>query len=165
VPAWRTDLPNLFDIFLSPMPSPVDTDADGLPDDFELEFGLDPETSDDPMDDDDGDRHGILMEYVLGLNPIVPDGENAVESDVVRHLGEDHLALKYRRKIGLSPSMTPRVEVSANLVDWERDDGDGTVVVPVAAIDNGDGTETVTVRMVNPLFGSGRHYYRIVVGG
>jgi hypothetical protein len=50
----------------------LDTDGDGMPDQWEMANGLDP-TTDDSMDDPDGDGLPNLAEFVLGTNPNAPD--------------------------------------------------------------------------------------------
>jgi hypothetical protein len=59
---------------------PVDSDADGLTDDQELEIGTDPNSAD---SDGDGLRDGIEVE--LGTNPLVQDTDNDGYTD-----GEEH---------------------------------------------------------------------------
>ena len=50
----------------------VDTDGDGMPDQWEIANGLDP-FSDDSMDDSDADGLPNLAEFVLGTNPHASD--------------------------------------------------------------------------------------------
>jgi len=52
--------------------SQVDSDGDGMPDEWEMANGLDP-FNDDSMDDPDNDGLPNLAEYVLGTNPHVAD--------------------------------------------------------------------------------------------
>ncbi|NJK91334.1 MAG: hypothetical protein HC904_05570 [Blastochloris sp.] len=47
----------------------LDTDADGMPDSWELNYGLDPFNSEDSGDDFDGDSLTNLQEYQQGKNP------------------------------------------------------------------------------------------------
>ncbi|MEI7731942.1 MAG: hypothetical protein WCO56_20380 [Verrucomicrobiota bacterium] len=51
------------------VPSLVDTDGDGLPDDYELAWGLNPNNPADAALDSDGDGASNLSEYLAGTNP------------------------------------------------------------------------------------------------
>ncbi len=66
--------------------SATDLDADGLPDDWEIDHGLDP-TMTDSYFDTDGDMLTNLREFELGLNPASQD----TDGDGMR----DDLELKY----------------------------------------------------------------------
>ena len=51
----------------------LDADGDGLPDLWELAYGLNPKDPADAQTDPDGDGLTNLEEYLAGLNPLVPD--------------------------------------------------------------------------------------------
>lgn len=66
----------------------VDSDDDGMPDDWERRYGLnpyDPSVPSDPTHPEDPDFDGLssLQEYLLGLNPRNPDGDGDGRSDGV----------------------------------------------------------------------------------
>ena len=90
----------------------------------------------------DRENDGIvtLLEFGLGLNPNLVDVAGLPGVAVVKDGGEDYLSISFRRlkkPIGL----TYRVWVSDNFVGWTE------VTTEVGLpIENGDGTETVTVR-------------------
>jgi hypothetical protein len=71
-------------------PISVDWDADGLPDDWELAYGLDP-TVNDSMLDDDGDGLSNLEEYERGTDPNIPDtdGDGILDGNEVNDLNPD----------------------------------------------------------------------------
>ena len=48
---------------------PVDTDGDGMPDEWELKYGLDPKNPNDGALDSDGDGYTNIEEYLNGTNP------------------------------------------------------------------------------------------------
>ena len=53
-----------------------DTDSDILPDNWELDYGLDPLNSSDALDDEDGDTLTNLEEFIYGSNPLLIDSDN-----------------------------------------------------------------------------------------
>lgn len=53
-----------------PKKVPVDTDGDGMPDDWEREYKLDPKNPDDGALDSDGDIYTNVEEYLNGTNPL-----------------------------------------------------------------------------------------------
>lgn len=59
--------------FVSPVFAEEDTDYDGLPDSWEIQYFGD--LSQDGEGDFDGDSYTNLEEYVAGTDPTVPDGE------------------------------------------------------------------------------------------
>ena len=61
-------------------PRDMDSDDDGMPDGWEVQFGLDP-LGDDIGQDPDGDGFNNLEEYTYGTNPIVGDDPNTVDID------------------------------------------------------------------------------------
>ncbi|MEI6514435.1 MAG: RHS repeat-associated core domain-containing protein, partial [bacterium] len=61
-------------------PGDIDTEGDGLPNDWELTHGLDPESSSD-LSDPDHDGLSNLEEYRLGLDPQTPDTDGDGMSD------------------------------------------------------------------------------------
>ena len=52
-------------------PAPVDSDHDGMPDDWEDKYGLDPSGASDTSQDKDGDGYTNIEEYLNGTDPTV----------------------------------------------------------------------------------------------
>jgi len=77
---WRPDRDDLWgEVFLASnnflldtAGRPVDTDRDGLPDFWEIAYGLDPNVADANLDSD-GDGRTNIEEYNAGTNPLVND--------------------------------------------------------------------------------------------
>jgi formylglycine-generating enzyme required for sulfatase activity len=62
---------------LKQVPPPVDTDNDGMPDEWEKRFGFDPANPADAAQDADGDGYSNLEEYLNSTDPRVPDVKGA----------------------------------------------------------------------------------------
>ena len=71
----------------------ADSDGDGLPDDFEIDNGLDPNNPADALEDRDGDGLATLDEFQRGLDPFNPDtdGDGLFDGAEVKDLGTDPL--------------------------------------------------------------------------
>jgi pectate lyase len=50
-------------------PVPADKDNDGMPDEWETRYGLDPKDASDAAKDKDGDGYTNIEEYLNGTNP------------------------------------------------------------------------------------------------
>jgi hypothetical protein len=55
-------------------PTNADSDADGMPDGWEITYGLTPDNPSDASGDTDGDGVSNLDEYFAGTNPTVNEG-------------------------------------------------------------------------------------------
>ncbi len=55
-----------------------DDDNDGIPDTWEVQYGLDPFNSNDALLDNDGDGISNLDEYTQGTNPLVSNNVTAI---------------------------------------------------------------------------------------
>ncbi len=116
------------------------------------------------MADPDGDGLVNLFEYALGGAP-----EDASDLATVRpqaRTGESgQPEFSFRRQIAAT-DLSYRVKVSTDLVNWNHNgDGSGQVYteeLPDPAF-NGDGTETVVVRPVQPLPDGASVFFRLEV--
>jgi mono/diheme cytochrome c family protein len=113
----------------------------------------------DAAGDADGDGLSNLEEAAFGSDP---HSEASAHRPVVHELevqGVRHLAMQYTRQQNLQGA-TITVEVSSDLATWLPA---GETAVEHAVVDNGDGTESVMVRMVEPIPASGRQFMRLRV--
>lgn len=118
--------------------------------------------------DADGDGIPNLLEYAFGSDPLVKNGQ---EDMPVLANDENHLELKFRRLHGAGTGTTEdgytvggvlyTVQWSSDLVNWQTGSADLEQVGPAA--DNGDGTETVRVRLKKTISDQPRAFLRVTV--
>jgi hypothetical protein len=91
-PMTRTQRMDIDYIWLSDLDTDKDTDGDGMPDVFEVTYGLDPLNSNDASGDADNDGLTNLAEYQAGSNPLMADsnGDGVRDGDA----GGDPLAVE-----------------------------------------------------------------------
>ncbi|MEM0965082.1 MAG: hypothetical protein AAGJ81_02870 [Verrucomicrobiota bacterium] len=98
----------------------------------------------------DGDPFPNIMEYAFGGFPEVYDADRITPKLVVNSEGE--VFYVFRRQMGAT-DLVYRVQVSTDLVTWNYN-GDGTGIDYTEEqpnpVFNGDGTETVTAKILSP---------------
>jgi hypothetical protein len=126
----------------------IDNESNGLPDWWELQYGLDlfaPATG----QDSDGDTLDNLLEYAFGGHPRVPDiGQAGPFSSMQAFDGHPYLTVTFRRRKPPA-NLNYLLQECSNLGGWSSINPDLRLVVP--PVDLGDGTERVTVRAEQPL--------------
>ncbi len=111
-----------------------------------------------PLADVDADSISTLLEYALGLDPKRGDAAGLPAGSLVDEGGEQYLALTFRRQRHAA-DLSYRVGATGDLADW----GAEATIVVGAPQDNGDGTETVTIRDHAPLSAGSRRALRLEV--
>jgi len=90
---WKPNDPN------SPVPPPTDTDGDGMPDAWEIKYGLNPNNPNDATWDLDNDGHTNLEEYQKEWNPNDPNSPPPPPTDT----DGDGMPDAWEIKCGLNP--------------------------------------------------------------
>jgi hypothetical protein len=109
----------------------------------------------------DADADGIinLLEYAFDTSPALPHAlSSLLSAQVVNEGGADYLSISFRRRI-CRLHLTYTVESSLDLLTWESGPTHTMELVP--PVDNGDGTETVTVRSHTPYSAVEREFLRL----
>lgn len=126
-------------------PNKIDSDGDGLPDQWELDHQLDPHDKTDAGLDSDGDGHSNLEEFVAGTHPEDPDDFFRINA---LQIAGNEWTISFKS----SMDRTYRVESSPDILlgDWqsidihaetqEEDVREITIIPPVAG--------TVFIRLV-----------------
>ena len=107
--------------------------------------------------DPDGDGIPNLAEYAFNTNPKTADLSGLPVMGTVNVGGSDYLALSYLQVL-FNTDITCTVQVSGDLTTWNS--GPGFTAV-VSTVDNGDGTETITVRDTTPISSATKRFIRV----
>ena len=110
-----------------------------------------------PSVDLDADMLNTVLEYGFGRNPTTHDVEENYRASLVAHGGTDYLALSFRRRRN-ALDLSYEVQFSSDLVSWT------TSTEPFGSpLDNGDGTETITIRDHDPARSDSARYTRVKI--
>ena len=110
-----------------------------------------------PSVDLDADMLDTVLEYGFGRNPTTHDVEENYRASLVAHGGTDYLALSFRRRRN-ALDLSYEVQFSSDLVSWT------TSTEPFGSpLDNGDGTETITIRDHDPARSDSARYTRVKI--
>jgi Lamin Tail Domain/Concanavalin A-like lectin/glucanases superfamily/CotH kinase protein len=101
-----------------------------------------------PLADPDNDGQNNALEYALRTNPLVSNialTTGVVQPLTVQSITANYFLFTYRRHIGAT-SATWTAEFSPDLITWQPTD-----FTLLGSLNNGDGTETLTVRSIAPV--------------
>jgi len=127
----------------------ADVNGNGLPDDWETQYGL--SDTDTAMGDRDEDGVRNMIEYVLCLDPTAPDGGPGfwTTTEMNPADGERYLVLHHRRRIGLV-GWAIDVETSTNANDWSSSLGETESAQAPTPLPDGI-TEVAHIRLLQPI--------------
>jgi fibronectin type 3 domain-containing protein len=120
--------------------------------------------------DYDGDGQANLIERAFGSSPVDGSDFREPEYAIVESGGNEYISMTYRRLIGgTGPDEETGVNYALNdlsyIIEHDRDLEDpwanGYVVDFGEIVDQGDGTETVTVRVLHSLAEEPRYFMRL----
>ena len=98
-----------------------------------------------------------MLEYGFGREPKSAETADSYTAAIVNDGGTDYFGMTFRRQKN-ALDLTYLVEVSPDLLTWTA----ATTLVG-APVDNGDGTENVTIRNSVPVSGQSRSFVRVGV--
>ena len=110
-----------------------------------------------PTVDLDNDGLNTVLEYGFGREPKSAETADSYTAAIVNDGGTDYFGMTFRRQKN-ALDLTYLVEVSPDLLTWTA----ATTLVG-APVDNGDGTENVTIRNSVPVSGQSRSFVRLGV--
>ena len=122
--------------------SPLDSDSDGIPDDWEKRFNLNPTDASDGAQDADGDGYTNLEEYLNGTDPRKADTGPKVDFDAILAKLE---ALNARARLEIAE------EIKTRPADAGADDPAPAPVVKMEVVPLSGARKPVVVRMGNGL--------------
>lgn len=134
-----------------------DTDADGLPDTWEVHYSG-TATGRAAASDTDADGLIDLQEFAFARQPDRADGANLTPVSLEPAAGGTRLTLRYLRPTQGTATLNYIAEVSSDLKTWSSAAADVETLVPVA---QSDGLEQVTVRTKASLGAAPRLFLRI----
>lgn len=102
----------------------------------------------------DANQNGVpnLLEYAFGMEPLGPDDRSKMpQVTKVVTANSSYLAIQFRRLTRTPADLQYRVLETADLASWLPVDQNACQIGQ--PVDNGDGTETVTIRGTLPITG------------
>lgn len=105
----------------------------------------------------DGDGLSTVLEYALGFDPKVKNSDLGYSAALVGVSSDDYLSMTLRRQKN-AIDLTYEVQVGTTLQGWVE-----TILQVGAVSDNGDGTETITIRDTVSVANGEKRFIRLSV--
>lgn len=131
-----------------------------MPDTWEASHGLASGNPADGTSDNDHDGVTAFLEYALAMNPTVTDVALLPILGTKTETDGKHLTLTYHRPINSGLAYTAERSVTLVPGNWQSGNA---VFQELTPLDQGDGTESVTVENLNPMSASSRAWLRLRV--
>lgn len=142
-------------------PIALDSDGDGLSDEFEFRYGGAPESID-PLDEGtSGDGLSALAEFAMGLDPTMNNSGSRPTVSFTNLLGADYLAVTYRRSREALPYLDMYVLHATNLTEGIGWQSNQTQVVRTESL-TGE-VESVTERSLFSISESDEEFLNVEV--
>jgi len=142
----------------------IDNAANGIPDWWEIGYGLDPFLPNATLDHE-GDGHVGLVEFAFGGNPNANDAaQRSPLAGLANVNGQIYPTIQFSRRESPESGVAYRIQESPDLLSWTLLDPAPLIIgTPISL---GDGCERVTFRGTVPATGPGaaqRSFLRILV--
>lgn len=135
----------------------VDTDHDGLPDDWEqANFG---DLAPRPSDDTDGDGVDNFFEYAFGTNPHNPNSKSSFRVTVSASGPDRFCTVTFRRRAGSHVKYI--LETSADLNQWSSSPAAIRLIEAFRNSFDGTGTGETTIALTTPIQLQSQAYIRV----
>ena len=134
-----------------------DTDADGLPDDWELRYfgNLDAKPGEDP----DGDGIDNLTEFAWGTDPTSPKSHVPIKSGLASKGQQKLLSVTFKRRAGAI--LDYQIETSLDLQQWTASPAEILLTRPLRNLFDGTGTLEATYSLSQPIAEQPHRFLRI----
>lgn len=135
----------------------VDSDRDGLPDDWELQhFG---NLSAKPNEDPDGDGADNFTEFAFGTDPNDPKSYAAMRPGLIVQGQQNVLSVTFRRRAGAV--LDYFIEASPDLQQWTANSTEVVIAQTPQILFDGTGTSKVRYSLTKPVSTSGSGFMRV----
>ena len=154
--ALETNRTTLKQYFLAAAKS-LDTDADQLPDDWELRYFGNLEAK--PGEDPDGDGADNFTEFACGTDPTNPKSYLPIKSGLASKGQQKLLSATFKRRAGAI--LDYQIETSPDLQQWTPSPAEILLMRPLRNLFDGTGTSEATYSLSQPIAEQPHRFLRI----